>query len=238
MDNTIQKIEVPDQVDLKRVNLIRSAPVLNSNRTTITQRRIYRNHEWSVEPTSVFLERVREAGQMVEGRGEEIHKVTSSSFKSTGEEMVQLEIPDLMNRVFVLDYLTAAMMSDSIKVTDDYFIRFDTIGDHAQDLAQKQYMSAGFFSEVWMPSGTAEQAMFLQVFHDLSTTRVRNTWEVSHDGNFKHPTSNSVLAVEILRTAIRKHFANRPVLIPTSVFLKLGGPVIRPNEPNYSTENY
>lgn len=238
MDNTIEKIEAPERVNLKRVNLIRTSPPDNVGRTVITQRRIYRNHEWSVEPTSVFLERVREASQMVEGRGEEIHQVTSSSFKANGEEMVQLEIPDLMNRVFVLDYLTAAMMSDDIKVTDDYFIRFGTIGEQAQDLAHKQYMSAGFFSEVWMPSATAEQAMFLQVLHDLSTTRVKNTWEVSHDGNFKHPNPNSTLAVEILRTAIRKHFANRPVLIPTSVFLKLGGPVIHPNQPNYSTENY
>lgn len=228
-------IEVPEVVNLKRTRLTYE----DGSSSQITQRRVYRNGEWSVETTTAFLERVHGICKQREISGKlGVKQITSSSGRTDGTEMVQLEVGDLMNRLFVLDYLSAAMISSDVVVEKDAVIKFREIGDEAEAVAKAQCLSAGFFSEWWMPSGTAEQAFFLQAFHQLNVEYAKPGWEVSHAGGFKHLNQKSNLTVEILRTVIRKHFSNRPVLMPVKAFLELGKYIVQPNEPNYTTENY
>lgn len=228
-------IEVPEVVNLKRARLVYE----DGSSSQITQRRIYRNGEWSVETTTAFLERVHGICKQREISGKlGVKQITSSSGRTDGTEMVQLEVSDLMNRLFVLDYLSAAMISGDVVVEKDTIIKFREIGDEAKMVAEANYLALSFFSEWWMPSGTAEQAFFLQVFHQLNVEFAGPGWEVSHAGGFKHYNPKSNLPVEILRTVIRKHYANKPVLIPVKAFLMLGQYIIQPNEANYTTENH
>jgi hypothetical protein len=227
------------EVKLKRVHLH-----LENGKTIVTQRRICRDDEWSVEPTPDFLKRVQETAERIEQRHEgSIGNVTSSTVSSDGTEMVELKLHDLMNRFLVLDYLTCALFiaREYLEVDDQQHINIQNYDDSLREIIQREGFGVSFFHEAWCPSIDPAQAMFLQVYHGLTagpTKDKKGSWEVSFESLHKHFTPDSVLSLEIVRTVVRKMYADKPVLMPTDAFIRLGKTIIKQGQPHYSTENF
>ena len=233
MENEL--IQNPVQVSLKRVNLVHD----DGSRTTITQRRVFRIDEWSVEPHSDFLSRVQEASKQIEQRGQVIAKITSSTVKSDGDEIVLVEIPDLMNRFQLLDYLTVHRVSNNFGLTErgDGIAIISVLEEVAKSRHEEGH-SIDVFDFAWTPSISLEQAMVLVTEQKLSIKAVKGGWEVDCGGSHSKTLLNSTLPLEITRTAVRKLYHDQPILIPTSFLLSLGNTAIGHGQPNWSPEQF
>lgn len=233
MENEL--IQAPEQAMLKRVNLVRE----DGGRTTITQRRTHRNGEWGIEAHSDFLSRVQDQCKRSELRGDKIAKITSSSFKADGDEIVQLEMPDIMNRFQLLDYLTVHRVSADFKLSergDD--IVLDSVHDHVSKERHEEGHALDVFDIAWTPSISLDQAMVLVTEQKLSIKAVKGGWEVDCGGSHAHAVTNSSLSLEITRTAVRKLYHDQPMLIPTKFFVALVNSTISHGQKNWSPEQF
>lgn len=229
----VEPISIPGPVTLKRAKL----HLPNGESVSLEQRRTYSNHEWGVESTAEFLSRIQEVAYTKETHGIEVLKFTTSSAASHGIEIVKVELNDLMNRFTLLDYLTAHLYCDDVKLNDTS-IEFTSITDRAKELRNRDGHTYDVFDSAWGPSVSLSQAMILATDQKLSINWTKGMWVVEAEGGHSQCCPSSELSLEIVRTAVRRLYHNRPILVPLNFFTALGQVGIANGQPCWTSEAF
>lgn len=222
----------PTQVSLKHTHIHHTDGVRD-----VAQRRLYRGEEWDLESIPDYLARVAAEAKRLETTGKNVHHIYTSSRKSTGNELVEITVPDLLNRFCVLDYLAALLLKDvEVDVTDGT-ITINVPSDVIKE-AWEHGMPTDCLSTPWAPSTDPVQAMYLQIVEGLSSRHNKGSWEVSYNDAHKQALNNTHLTLEILRTTIRKNYHEKAILMPTKAFVQLGDLKIEAGQRGFTPESF